>query len=61
VPTLVHARPAPVIQPKGSSMSISLLLAGYDIGSGRTVPTVAAVVGLISVVIGGLALPLRRS
>jgi len=29
---------------------------GYTIGSGRTVPTVAAVLGLISVVIGGLAL-----
>jgi hypothetical protein len=29
---------------------------GYDIGSGRLVPTVAAVAGLISVVIGGLAL-----
>jgi hypothetical protein len=29
---------------------------GYDIGSGRLVPAVAAVVGLIGVVIGGLAL-----
>jgi hypothetical protein len=31
-------------------------IAGYEIGSGRTVPTVAAAVGLISVVIGGLVL-----
>jgi hypothetical protein len=29
---------------------------GYDIGSGRLVPAVAAVVGLTSVIIGGLAL-----
>jgi Family of unknown function (DUF6223) len=35
---------------------VSVAAGGYDIGSGRTVPTVAAVVGLISVVIGGLAL-----
>jgi hypothetical protein len=30
--------------------------AGYEIGSGRLVPAVAAVVGLTSIVIGGLAL-----
>jgi hypothetical protein len=46
-------------------MSVLLLLvappaeyvsaAGYEIGSGRLVPTAAAVVGLTSVVIGGLA------
>ncbi|MGW4464985.1 DUF6223 family protein [Micromonospora sp. NPDC004704] len=30
--------------------------AGYELGSGRLVPTAAAVVGLASVVIGGLAL-----
>lgn len=35
---------------------ISVAAGGYDIGSGRTVPTVAAVAGLIGVVIGGLAL-----
>lgn len=29
---------------------------GYTLGSGRTVPTVAAVVGLIAVALGGLAL-----
>lgn len=42
-------------------MSVLLLLSapeatGYVIGTGRTVPTVAAVLGLISVVVGGLAL-----
>lgn len=31
------------------------LLAAYEIGTGRAVPTAAAVVGLASVVIGGLA------
>jgi hypothetical protein len=35
---------------------VSVAAGGYEIGSGRTVPTVAAVVGLISVIIGGLAL-----
>ena len=38
--------------PTAASVSVG----GYDIGSGRLVPTVAAVVGLISVVTGGLAL-----
>src|SRR5688572_8817713 len=38
------------------SAHVSVAAGGYVIGSGRTVPTVAAVVGLISVVIGGLAL-----
>lgn len=35
---------------------MSVAAGGYEIGSGRLVPTVAAVVGLISVVIGVLAL-----
>ena len=35
---------------------VSVAAGGYDLGSGRLVPTVAAVVGLISVVTGGLAL-----
>src|SRR5215207_6480660 len=68
VRTPVPTRPTPVFRPKGSAMSNLDLLAapavvrvlvaagGYTIGSGRTVPTVAAVLGLISVVIGGLAL-----
>ena len=30
--------------------------AGYELGVGRTVPSVAAVVGLVSVIVGGLAL-----
>ncbi|MEU6644136.1 DUF6223 family protein [Saccharomonospora sp. NPDC046836] len=34
--------------------------AGYELGSGRTVPTAAAVVALISVVVGGLALARSR-
>lgn len=35
---------------------VSVAAGGYVLGVGRTVPTVAAVVGLISVIIGGLAL-----
>ncbi len=70
-PAPVHTPPAPVIRPKGSSMSVLHVLAapaaahasvaagGLDIGSGRLVPTVAAVAGLISVVVGGLALARR--
>jgi hypothetical protein len=37
-------------------MSTHLVLAGYVLGVGRTVPTVAAVLALIGVVIGGWAL-----
>jgi hypothetical protein len=67
-PWLRRYYPTPVIRPKGAAMSNLDLLAapavvrvvvaagGYTIGSGRTVPTVAAVLGLISVVIAGLAL-----
>ncbi|TMR89140.1 DUF6223 family protein [Nonomuraea basaltis] len=40
--------------PEAMQLSVAAA-AGYDIGSGRTLPTVAVVVGLISVVIGGLA------
>jgi hypothetical protein len=39
-----------------AAANFSIAVGGYELGSGRTVPTVAAVVGLISVVIGGLAL-----
>lgn len=35
---------------------IIFVAAGYTLGSGRTIPTIAAVVGLVSVVVGGLAL-----
>jgi hypothetical protein len=64
----MDSRRVSMIQAKGSAMSIRHLLAapatvhvsvavgGYEIGSGRTVPTMAAVLGLISVVVGGLAL-----
>jgi hypothetical protein len=37
------------------------LAAGYEVGSGRLVPTAAAVVGLLSVAVGGLALARSRS
>jgi hypothetical protein len=37
-------------------ISSAMLIAAEGIGSGRLVPTVAAVVGLIGVVLGGLAL-----
>ena len=40
-------------------MTDYLLAAGYELGVGRTVPTAAALLGLISVVIGALALSRR--
>jgi hypothetical protein len=38
------------------AVQASVAVGGYELGVGRTVPTVAALLGLISVVIGGLAL-----
>jgi hypothetical protein len=38
-----------------SALHVYVYAAGYEIGSGRLVPSAAAVVGLVSVVIGGLA------
>jgi hypothetical protein len=35
---------------------VSVVAGGYDLGTGRLVPTVAAVVGLLSVGVGGLSL-----
>lgn len=35
---------------------VPIAAAGYELGVGRTVPTAAAVVGLVAVVVGGLAL-----
>jgi hypothetical protein len=35
--------------------------AGYELGRGRLVPTAAAFLGLLSVVVGGLALARRRT
>ncbi|GAA0734428.1 hypothetical protein Drose_34925 [Dactylosporangium roseum] len=35
---------------------LHVLAAGYELGTGRLVPTVAAVIGLAGLVIGGLAL-----
>jgi uncharacterized protein DUF6223 len=43
-----------LVEPAASQLYVAI--GGYSIGSGRTVPSVAAVVGLISVIIGGLAL-----
>lgn len=39
-----------------AAADVSVIAAGYSIGSGRTVPTMAAVIGLVSVIIGVLAL-----
>lgn len=39
---------------------VSVAAAGYELGVGRTVPTVAAALGLISVIVGGLALARSR-
>ncbi|ANZ26864.1 MULTISPECIES: DUF6223 family protein [Rhodococcus] len=39
---------------------VSVVAAGYELGVGRTVPTAAAVLGLISAVAGGLALARSR-
>src|SRR5215212_6211699 len=60
----VGAPPVPVTRPKGSPMSVlhllgahvSVVAGGYDLGTGRLVPTLAAVVGLLSVGVGGLSL-----
>jgi Family of unknown function (DUF6223) len=47
----------PDARSKGPWMSAQYMLAaGYQLGVGRTVPTSAAVVGLVSVVLAGLAL-----
>jgi hypothetical protein len=39
-----------------ASVHVVVAYGGYEIGSGRTVPTVAAVLALVSVAVGGLAL-----
>nr|WP_042195229.1 DUF6223 family protein [Kibdelosporangium sp. MJ126-NF4]CEL21820.1 hypothetical protein [Kibdelosporangium sp. MJ126-NF4]CTQ92599.1 hypothetical protein [Kibdelosporangium sp. MJ126-NF4] len=39
---------------------VSIAAAGYELGVGRTVPTVAALLGLISVIVGGLVLVRSR-
>ncbi|MFC0111907.1 DUF6223 family protein [Kibdelosporangium aridum] len=39
---------------------VSITAAGYELGVGRTVPTVAALLGLTSVIFGGLALARSR-
>lgn len=48
--SVLHALAAP------AAAHVFVAADGHDVGSGRLVPTVAAVVGLISVVVGGLAL-----
>lgn len=45
---------------ESATTHISTAAAGYELGVGRTVPTTAAVLGLISVVVGGLALARAR-
>lgn len=42
------------------SFSIIFAAAGYTLGVGRTIPTVAAVAGLLSVILAGLALARPR-
>lgn len=42
-----------------STTRFSVVAAGYEVGVGRTVPTIAAVLGLISVIAGGLAVSAR--
>lgn len=51
--SLLHLLAAPPVANLGA-------VAGYEIGSGRTVPTVVAVLGLVSVVLGGPALTRSR-
>jgi Family of unknown function (DUF6223) len=46
--------PLPLAAPDAAQVLIAA--GGYVLGAGRTVPSVAAVLGVISVVIGGLAL-----
>lgn len=45
------------------SLALHLATSGYELGVGRTVPTAAAVVGLVGAVAGGWALarPVRRA
>jgi hypothetical protein len=46
--------PLPTAAP--NAVQVLIAAGGYVLGAGRSVPSVAAVLGLISVVIGGLAL-----
>jgi hypothetical protein len=46
--------PAPLSLATRSAAHLSLALGGYHVGSGRAVPSVAALVGLVSVIVGGL-------
>jgi hypothetical protein len=46
----------PVLHVLAAPSAVYVVAAGYEIGTGRLVPSAAAVVGLASVVIGGLAL-----
>ncbi|MDM7486754.1 DUF6223 family protein [Rhodococcus sp. CSLK01-03] len=52
--TVLDLLAAPAMTP------VPVLAAGYEVGVGRTVPTAAAVLGLISAVAGGLALARYR-
>ena len=46
----------PLLTAAPNAVHVLIAAGGYVLGAGRTVPSVAAVLGLISVVIGGLAL-----
>jgi len=46
----------PLPLPASDAAHVLIVAGGYVLGAGRTVPSVAAVLGLISVAIGGLAL-----
>ena len=46
----------PLLSAAPDAVPVLVAAGGYVLGTGRTVPSVAAVLGLISVVIGGLAL-----
>ena len=39
---------------------VYVVAAGYELGAGRTVPTAAAVLGLVSVIVSGVALARSR-
>ncbi|WP_227997290.1 DUF6223 family protein [Nocardia australiensis] len=43
-----------------ATTDVSVVAAGYELGVGRAVPTSAAMLGLISVIVGGLALARSR-
>ena len=51
----------PLLRAAPDAANVLIAAGGYVLGTGRTVPSVAALLGLISVVIAGLALSRLRS